>query len=293
MQEKTEVMNVDNFYQDSEISLFEIWSLLMKRKKLIISIFGVSLLLALCYLFLVKPVYESYSMIRIGQVGQVEVIENPYYLVKRITEKYKINDDSEGVIKLPKLVRVDIVKDSNRADTSLINLYARAHSAESARDYLTKVIDELLVEHNEVYNNMKSTRLKILASIKQELQRIDSKIDLYDQQISSFKGRDDSLIALLVQQKLGLEAQRTSLERQITDIEMYLSEKFTYPTNFIRKPTLPISAVNFRPVFSMGVAGMLGLMLGVFLAFVLEYIKKEKGQLEQVKSGNKGLPLNG
>ena len=293
MQERTEVVNLDNYYQDSEISLFEIWSLLMKRKKLIISIIVVSLLLALCYLFLVKPVYESYAMLRIGQVGQVSGVESPYILVKRLTEKYKIDDESEGEIKLPKLAAIDIQKNSKKEDTTLITLNARGYSAENARDYLTEVIDELLKEHKLYYDNMISRRLETLASLKQQFQKIDSKIDLYDNQISSFKGRDDSLIALLVQQKLGLEAQRTSLERQITELEMYLGEPFTFATTILRQPTLPVRAVNFRPVFSMGVAGMLGLMLGVFLAFVLEYIKKEKGQLEQVKCGNEELPLNG
>lgn len=285
--------NVDYGYQDSEISLVEILDLLWKRKKMIICICGISLLLALGLLFLVKPVYESYVMLRIGQVGQVSLVEEPYILVKRLTEKYKIKDESEGKLKPPKLTAVAIQKNSANADTSLITLKARGYSAENARDYLTGVIDELLKEHQKIYDNMMRRRLETLTSLKQELQKIDSKIDLYDKQISSFTGRDDSLIALLVQQKLGLEAQRTSLERQINDMEMYLGEPFTFATTILRRPTLPVRAVNFRPVFTMGLAGMFGLMFGVFLVFVLEYIKKEKGQLEQVKCGNEELPLNG
>ena len=156
---------------------------------------------------------------------------------------------------------------------------------------MTKVIDELLEEHNVIYNNMKSRKLEILASLKQELQKIDSKIDLYDKQISSFKGRDDSLIALLVQQKLGLEKQRSELEREITDLNMYLGIPFTLPTSFIRKPTLPVRAINKRPVFFLGVAGLLGLMLGVFLAFVLDFFEKQKEHQRQLTIDGE-LPLN-
>lgn len=272
-----------NGYRNSEISLTEVWSLLVRRKMLILSPFLFAILTSSCFLWFTKPVYESRSMLRIGQIGQsvqakpTDLLEDPYILVKRLTEKYKINDNSEGLIKLPKLTLVDITKNNNN-DTSIITIEAQGNSALEAKKFLKEVTDELLKDHQVLYDDLMSKKFTMRDSLKQELQKIDSKINLYDKQITSFKGRDDSLIALLVQQKLGLEAQRTSLERQISDLEMYLEKPFTFATELIRQPTLPVRAINKRPVFYLVLAGTLGLMFGILLVVFLDYIKKQKEQ---------------
>jgi LPS O-antigen subunit length determinant protein (WzzB/FepE family) len=93
-----------NIKRESEISLVDLWIVLIKRKYIIAITFSIVLLTGFFYIMVTKPVYESKAVIQVGQVGQIvppEVaqfaqasrqvifIEVPSVLIKRLSAQIR------------------------------------------------------------------------------------------------------------------------------------------------------------------------------------------------------------
>lgn len=272
----------DPGYQTDEISLSEIWSILLKRKLLIFIIFGGCLILTGIYLLLAKPVYESRAVIRVGQVGQEGSagslqnsipLQDPDILVQKLKEEYRVDDDSEGARRLPLLS--EVINDG-KTEEKIITLTARGSSAAQAREFLTGVTDKLLEQHKQLYDQAIGLQQARLNSLKAQLQQLNETIIQYDRRINA--GSNSALAAILTLEKAKLAEQRPELERQISELALAMSPLYSRPSYVLRQPTLPVKPVQPKKSLYLALAMVLGLMLGVFAAFFAEFLAKFRAE---------------
>ena len=77
-----------------EITLLDIWQILVARKWVILSMPIIALLLGLIYLLQATEIYECSARILVGQAGVGRQVENPAVIVQKIAEKYRVYDNT-------------------------------------------------------------------------------------------------------------------------------------------------------------------------------------------------------
>ena len=266
--------------QEDEISLIDLWRVIIKRKKMIIGSLLLTLLLVGGWIAISKPVYESRAVLGIGQVGQVGQVagqvEAPQLLVQRLKEEYRVKDESEGVQKLPMIKEV---KTMEKSLPSGVEIIAQAYEAQEAQKFLTDVVVKVIKQHQMLFDIGRTEQQRQLESLQNEHDRIEQALALIEHRVASLVGSEASLAGLLTLQKDLWRKRMPQIEQQQTAIRLAMSELQSRPTALLRQPTLPANPVKPKPALYLALATVLGLMLGVFGAFFAEFVGKTRARM--------------
>lgn len=263
-----------DFQQEDEISLIDLWRVISKRRRLILLTVIVILLLMGTWLLMAKPVYESRAVLGVGQVGS---IESPQLIVQRLREEHRVKDRSEGPQALPAITEV---KTMEKLLANGIEIISQAHEAQAAQQFLTVVVAKIMKRHQKLFDVGRAEQAKQLESLQHEAERIQQSLDLIEHRISALVGSEASLAGLLTLQKDLLLQRLPQIAQQQTTLRLAMSELQSTPTFVLRPPTLPVDPVSPKPVLYMTLAGVVGLMLGILGAFFAEFMGKTRKQLQ-------------
>ncbi len=259
------------YFPQDEISLIEVLSVLRRRWLTVISVMLLSFFASLVYVLTKQSVYESRSVVRIGVIGGIpevsgdQPIERSSWLIKRLTESYKVEDASR-----PELPRLDSIV-NDKTDVNTIELIARAHSPEEAQSFLTDITNTVLLEHHKVFDRatlLFSDQTDFLRGVKST---VDSALAEIDRQVEQLAAEDTSAAALFALEKSRLLEHSLEAEGRIAAAEI-AQELRSYPSSLLREPTHRPYAIAPKRRMLVAMALMLGLGLGIAIALFKEYI---------------------
>lgn len=257
---------------DDEISLIDIWNVLVKRKIMVLAVLLLSLLGAGIAVIVMTPVYESRAVLQIGQIGQIGQIESPAVVVKRLIEQDGgLDTDKQILSKTPTIKTASVEKDGN-----LITIVAQASTPAAAQEYLTQIADKLLREHQRLLDYAQNEKRQYLNLLQLRSRDFNQAIQSLDTSLRALTDENIALEIILAQEKAKLFEQRGQLEQKQLELRMAMSELQSKPTALIKAPTLPVDPVKPRPAFYLALAAMLGVMLGVFGAFFMEFLGRAR-----------------
>ena len=251
---------------DDEISLFELWQILAKRKALILACFVVCLAGGAAFAFLTSPVYEARATVRIGQItlnaertGQL--LEPPSELSARISSEHGGKRTSASVPK---------------GTTSTVNVVVQASSPGDAARSLSTVIESIREDHDTLYE-------KSLRPTRDRLERLDAQTQQLQQHlldltqlIAEIKGRDAVQATLLMLERSQLANAITQQDAERLLLSQQLTPPATRPTELIGEITAPAKPSKPNKALVLALAAVLGMMGGVMLAFIAEFVAKAK-----------------
>ena len=268
------VGEAQDFHQEDDISLIDLWRVIVKRKWLVFITVAMALSMVGAWLLIVKPVYESRTVLGIGQIGPMGAVgplETPQLLVQRLKEEYRVKDQSEGETILP---AVKDVKTMEKTLPNGVEIFAQAHDAQDAQKFLAEVVAKVIKRHQKLFDLGRSEQNRQLESLQKESERIEQALALIEHRISALVNNEASLAGLLTLQKDLLLQRLPQIAQQQNTLRLAMSELQSTPTFALRQPTLPMMPVTPKPVLYMVLAGVVGLMLGIFWAFFAEFIRK-------------------
>ena len=192
--------NSQQFVQEDEIDLHELWKTLMKRKKFIMLVTAIIMSAAVGYVLLVKPTYEVKATLKMGEykldtkanvnANSNVTIADSTELVKELEILYvdtlKNEKDREAWIE-----SVDLVKKVN----NYFEISAQGISNEVAIVELKKVVKYTQKKHQKILDDVKEFREsqikqaegkllllknKTLPALKEKILRYTNDIKLYE-----------------------------------------------------------------------------------------------------------------
>jgi uncharacterized protein involved in exopolysaccharide biosynthesis len=264
-------------YDDDEISLIELWQILARRKALILACFILCLAGGAAFAFLKAPVYEASVKLRIGQVkgdgaAPPVILENADELSSRILAQYG-EDIATGV----KRQRPFITKASvQKGVTTTVQLTAEGDTPADAARLLDDVAKSVQKAHTTMFeDNLKpiAERLKSLDEQRTALQQQYADLTQLAEQL---KDRDNVQASLLMIERSPIT---NSLDQQATErlrLSQQITPPATRPTELIGEITAPAKPSKPKKALVLALAAVLGMMGGVMLAFVAEFIAKAK-----------------
>lgn len=279
------MQNNTQYMEEDKIDLRELFSILKRRKIMILVMTTFFTILAIVYsLFIAKPVYAVKSMIEVGQINN-KPIDNIHNIQQKLSYEYKVN--ATGVKRgLPLVKSISTTKKSN----NILSIVIHGNNNKEAVKYIETVIKKIETDYKEktdaytdnqelliklVQNNIKENRVNLL-HMKKEL-------DDYNQKIISLKSEDAALAgiyALRIGQK---QTQLQDLKKYISELKTNEQELKLSITPLMMKPTQIVGEIETieKPVKPKKkriviVAFITGLMFSVFLAFFLTFIQAAK-----------------
>lgn len=255
---------------DDEISLFDLWDILVRYRWRLIVTWALAVLAAVIYLFAAPLVFESRAVVRMGRVGG-DFVTTPAVLALELREQYQVGESGR---ERPYL---KVIK--QEGDEALV-LEVEAYSAVEAQSFLQQAIASLQEQQEQRYVAARSLQEAALVTIEAQILALERQVQqLSDAATSS--SIDEAVKALVVLQHSSLQADLPALQEQRLRLQQSLSQLKSYPSQLVRAPTLPEHASSPRKALILALALVLGGMLGCMTAFLSEFMHQAQSRHRQ------------
>lgn len=268
---------------DDEISLHDLWRVLIRRKAWVLGLPLIAMIAAAITVTIIKPQWEAMALIRIGEVGQMgQMVQgSPQQLLEPVaqaTERMKLKAFKDAVLIDLGLPASDenpesaLYRDSLQVKSlrgvDLVELKVRGYSQASAMRFVDATIAHLSKSHNQ--------------RMASDLQIIRQALERTDKEIAQIKAERDKLIKLtdlkgkpgfmenvvLTDNVIKLDETLHNLNRVKTSYLVQMGPMRTFPTSALEKISLSDKPVAPRKILIILMAGMLGLFFGGLAAFL-------------------------
>ena len=277
--------------QEEEIDLREYINVLLKRKSIIILIFLIAVITAaIISYFILTPIYQSLVSFQVN----TELTKQPYYYPSSSTNPY-ISDilillTSDSILR-EAAERINLsydftkikekVEATNIKDTNIITLTVEYGNPKLARDFADSIIGIFMEKNQFIYDEKRKIAEENLKIYEEQLGDIEKNIIEIDKtKLKIVNSKDIPDVEKHFQTSLLLNSMvterntRNFLISKISSIkEDLMNFKGFKIIDSASEPTVPIKP---RKELNIIIAGVLGLFIGIFVAFFLEFWQKGK-----------------
>ena len=268
--------------QEEEIDLREYINVLLKRKGIIIIIFLIAIITAaLVSYFAISPVYQSSTIFSVAQIDGRAVInttESLEIMRSNILLDEVINrmDLEISAGQLKSQIEVKNLKGTNFIEVSVVD-----NSPEKAKN-LAENITEVFIKQNQ-------------GKYREKVKLVEDRLKTLEEQIAEFEKNIEEIkktikeIATSKELSEGERQFQTSLllSSSVTERELYntltdqassfkTSLKSCEDFKIINNAQMLVSPIKPNKKLNILIAGVLGLFIGIFVAFFLEFWQKGK-----------------
>jgi len=276
---------VSSTYQD-EISLLDLWDVVVRRKLLIIASLLISVVAAVAYLVVADPVYEANAKLRIGQVADsvessavgILSLEDPDVLSAWLLEKYG-EEVATGVRRQPPFLAKIVVQKGSK---TVVDLVAQGATPEQSTNFLRGVAGEVIMRHREIYNAQVDLANRRIEQIKGQRQLLAELFASSEDLLNTLKQRDPVQASLLTLERGRLATELSVTERELPAWQQKLNPPKTLMTQMIGDVAVPAKPASPKKALIISLAIVLGVMGGLMLVFVSEFVAKSRNQRANV-----------
>ncbi len=243
---------MENQYQQQEfdeIDLMDYVLVLIKRKWTIFGITLITIFIVALYSFSLPSVYETDAILEIGEVESslIEQLDQLKQKVQGDVYGLKIRQDLDISKKEYPKIEAERLEGSN-----LLSLAIESTNTEIAKNVLESITGLILQDHE---------------------QRFSERIQGIESEIQSFQAELDFL-----------KAQKVYADQGIASLQIRISQKRdalnnSKPTEIVRSPVISEYPIGPNKKLNVVIAGILGLFVGIFVAFSKEWWLKNKSKV--------------
>jgi len=237
---------------DDEISLVDLATTFIRRRRVFYVVFGGTVLLALLYaFFMVGEVREYSTLVQVAEDNN-KPLETPASVIANIESQWHPRLQGEysaqNQSKLPFGISAE-----NPENTSMIRLTSQA-SPENA--------DEVKAYHQQLVQSITGRQADLLSREKRELEQRISSAREYLEELSQIEATGEAQAQLL--------QQRASMLSEIETLTTRIDKLQPAETLVIAREGLDNKGTSKKLVLALAI--VLGGMLGIFAAFMAEFI---------------------
>lgn len=281
-------MDNEHRYYDDEIELRDLIRPLWRRRWLITGIFVLAVFVAGIWSYMMAPVYQVHALISLGKFNSSiytstgparEVIVSDDF-IREVAEELNLGIPNEQFRAFKDSIKVEAVSDANMLKIS-IETTDRAEGKAVLEQIFRAFYDKSYPE----FEREEKLLRKQLATLQAALEDVEGRIATTAASLERIEsGRLDTIErdfrrSQLLESAQGFEEQRLALLDRALDLQKELNGLQT--AKVIRSPREPITPVKPNKKMNVALAGVLGLMVGVFLAFGLEYARNNPLNLDE------------
>ena len=301
---------------EDEINLRDYINVVLKRKKIILTILFVSVIVTATVSFLTPRTCEILMLLEPPRVG-VTSEEKTIYLdspenIKAVIESRALNSKIIKALNLDSTMRIKFrVSQPKRTNILKVSIERREKETEDGIKILNQLVNELskrYFDRIEFKNNSIEEQISVISS---DIAVKNSEIKFRGEMLRILEERENSLIDEIGETKLSkskkfdkgdalLVSYLDQLNRQLVNLKikeenikilimnlqseteklqvniekLNLAKEKIHDMKLIQEPTVSSNPIKPKKKQNIAIAGVLGLMLGVFIAFFQEFWEK-------------------
>jgi uncharacterized protein involved in exopolysaccharide biosynthesis len=219
-----------NYYQEDEIDLKELFKILWLKKNLIISITAAITILAGVYAFNKTPIYEAKATIEIGNY-------NSNYNSNSNSNSNTLVDSVPELVKKLNLLFIDIVKNQKEREATItsisitksvkgfFDIKSESSSNELATNEINKVVTHIKNKHQIIIDNVKNRRKLESKNIQANIDNIKNKdikllVDRVNSRQKTLKQYQIHLSQLIVNKDTTIKENPTLIDLKQAEYEL-------------------------------------------------------------------------
>ena len=272
---------------DDEIDLYELGMVLARRWKLILGIFVAALIIsAAVSLFLLKPVYKSSMLIKSNNANQNIKTYQEFQILTQYINDINSNLSSGNYALISKQfgIPVNYVKHLNSLsvrqvkNSGLISVTIYVHKTKGFKSTAKGILKG--INDSKYFTALSLKNKKYLlykkALLIKELDKMNYIMDNLNMLVKG-TGENGKLLSIYVHPKSFL-LDAGALKTEIYKVDYDLKHRLYLPFSLVSAPLAP--RVPFKPnkKLIVAVSGISALFFGIFLAFFIEFIEKNKNR---------------
>ena len=273
-------MDNQQYLAEDEVDLRNYINVVIKRKKLILAVVLVSVVTAAIVSLRMPKVYEITSTIQLGSVNEL-LIKNEDVKAIMLNQNLLLSVINELSLKMRAEGLQKAIKISDLAGTNLLKIKITYPGIDTALKINDAIVNRLIAQGQNIYQERLALINERLKELDAEIKNAEGDISRTQALISGFPSAnnisesDVSLRIILLQNTLpNYESNLTSLRNQRNEIKLMLASAKDFKV--FDAPIKPKNPVGPKKRQNVLIAGIMSLMFGVFLAFVLEFWQKVK-----------------
>jgi len=240
---------------DDEISLVDLASTFMKRRRIFYVVFLATLAAGVLYAILMPEKYDHVSLIRLAEKDAGNFIEKPATVIATLENRWFPDIEAAYLAERDQPIPFDVVF-SNPENTGLVRIVSEAAPASS---------EGVKQIHGQLVDELKQAQSVAVSTLKRRLER---QIESLTSTIDRLEGLQDvgAAIADAVNRRLSLEVTLQSIQpAELLVLSRQTAER--------KGPARSLIVV---------LAGLLGLMGGIFLSFFAEFVSLVRANLSEM-----------
>ena len=257
-------------YYDDEIDLRDLILVLWNYRKFVLGIFLASLLIGAVISFAITPVYQVKAKMALGYYAVDPDNGQPLMTPETAREILLSSDFQEEAWGTG--INAGVLNITPVEKTNILQITLETSDPEQGEVLLNKLITQLEEKTEEQYEKSIELLNKDLQNTDRELQEINKSIahtwEILDNTSASQleqAGLLDTLSRFL-EQRDKLSERKLKTEQKLNSIE---------GMEVLKRPEAASSPMRPNRKLNIVVAGMLGLMVGVFMAFIVDYFRRK------------------
>jgi uncharacterized protein involved in exopolysaccharide biosynthesis len=268
---------------DYEIDLRDILLILWKNRLLIIGILLVAVVAAGAITFAMGPVYRISSVVSLGNFGDLdyttqasanEIMLSEGFILDAIG-RLNISVSPREFKEIRDGLKIYPVKGSER----LLAISLDTRRPREGKEIVEEIVGHFANRSQESYNEQKRILVHQLASVQERLAAVEKDINQTREAIDNLEKAQGSLqmegelrISRMLDLLNGEESRRSALVDRYLDLQKQLD--LFRSLEFVQPPREPITPIWPRWSLIIGVAGIIGLMIGIFVVFLREALRR-------------------
>jgi len=270
---KSETGHIETTENDA-INIYDLWMILAKRKMTIIAMLLASLLCAAIYCFTASPIYRLETHAKLYMPKDIITIKELPTAKDIASMIGKIDREKKVIIFSTTANEINEAKiEEVRGATDKLKITIESRE----RDHLSASMQEL-IDYAENIREIRNDHEKIISEMDEKIKNVNEAIKKNDLQIKEIEKRLNTSKVLPVGFNpveinnigisLKMEKHRLEQERQNYKVIQLLQDPFIAKDPVKPKKTLIVI-----------VAGLCGLMMGIFIASMAEYLERMKEKI--------------
>lgn len=170
-----QINNNQNYIQEDEIDLRELWNTIMKSKKFIIIFTSIVTIGAIVFAFLKTPIYEARALVEIGNYklhnnnNNKSALDNASQLTKKLNVLY-IDMPKSQKDRLGEISSISVPKKQK----DFIEIKSLATSNELAIKEVQNVVGYIQNEHQKILDDVNRNRTNIIKNIDMDISKLNN-----------------------------------------------------------------------------------------------------------------------
>jgi uncharacterized protein involved in exopolysaccharide biosynthesis len=266
---------------EEELDLRDLILILWKRRRLIVGVFLAAVVAAAAISFAIPPTYEVSTIIALGafpdstytsQASAREILLSDELLLNVISA-LKLDVPREKFRSFKQTIKVEPVNDTN-----FLKISIQTTNRSEGRAIVEKMVELFKERSSASYQQYRQLLAGQLDAVRTRLSSVEADIKKTREVLSAIESTTGiSPVEKDLRRSRTLEYLQSEESQRIELLDRYLALQKEInglkDVQVIRGAREPVYPVKPNKKLNVALAGMLGLMSGIFMAFILEYFQ--------------------